>query len=222
MTLPSIFDLCQPRDDVVKGTIADSDYAANLANVLTKRAFGDYTDPATFFTNTYPTEGLKELLVNVCGRFPGKAKASPRYFGSIRLLAAVKTHGLIALVHAAAGMKGVSNISEFLDPALVPQSHVRVAAFDGENADPANGRPMGDGIRAHTPWGEIAYQLSGKAGYEIVRLSDEQRIAPGADTIRNCSAPNRCSSFSTSSANIFGVYKTWVAATSSPVSSKLC
>lgn len=38
MTLPSIFDLCKPRDDVAKGTIADSDYAANLANVLTGRA----------------------------------------------------------------------------------------------------------------------------------------------------------------------------------------
>ena len=95
-----------------------------------------------------------------------------------------KTHGLIALVHAAAGMKGVSNVAEFLDPTLVPQSKVRVAAFDGENADPANGRPMGDGVRAHTPWGEIAYQLAGKAGYEVVRRSDEQFMAPGADTLK--------------------------------------
>ncbi len=42
MTLPNIFDLCKPRDDVAKGTIADSDYAANLANVLTGRASRDY------------------------------------------------------------------------------------------------------------------------------------------------------------------------------------
>jgi predicted AAA+ superfamily ATPase len=75
MTLPTIFDLCLPRDDVVKGTIADSDYAANLANVLTGRASRDYTDPPTFFTNTYPTEGLKELLVNVCGRLSGKGES---------------------------------------------------------------------------------------------------------------------------------------------------
>ncbi|MEI2757099.1 MAG: DUF499 domain-containing protein [Chitinophagaceae bacterium] len=78
----------------------------------------------------------------------------------------------------------MTNVAEFLDPALVPNRPVRVAAFDGENADPANGRPMGEGVRAHTPWGEIAYQLAGKAGYEIVRRSDEQRIAPGADTIK--------------------------------------
>ena len=49
-------------------------------------------------------------------------------------------------------MKGVTNVAEFLDPTLVPNERVRVAAFDGENADPANGRPMGDGVRAHTPW----------------------------------------------------------------------
>jgi hypothetical protein len=183
MTLPTIFDLCQPRDDVMKGTIADSDYAANLANVLTGSASRDYTDPPTFFTNTYPTEGLKELLVNVCGRLSGKESVSA-IFRLDTSFGGGKTHGLIALVHAAAGMKSVSNISEFLDPALVPKRHVRVAAFDGENADPANGRPMGDGIRAHTPWGEIAYQLAGKPGFEIVRLSDEQRIAPGADTIK--------------------------------------
>lgn len=184
MSLPNIFDLCRPRDDVAKGTIADSDYAANLANVLTGRASRDYTDAPTFFTNTYPTEGLKELLVNACGRLSGRGESVSAVFRLDTSFGGGKTHGLIALVHAAAGMKGVSNIAEFLDPALVPTRPVRVAAFDGENADPANGRPMGEGIRAHTPWGEIAYQLAGKAGYEIVRRSDEQRIAPGADTIK--------------------------------------
>lgn len=184
MTLPNIFDLCKPRDDVAKGTIADSDYAANLANVLTGRASRDYTDAPTFFTNTYPTEGLKELLVNVCGRLSERGESVSAVFRLDTSFGGGKTHGLIALIHAAAGMKGVSNVSEFLDPALVPNRTVRVAAFDGENSDPANGRLMGDGVRAHTPWGEIAYQLVGKAGYDIVRQSDEQRIAPGADTIK--------------------------------------
>ena len=80
-------------------------------------------------------------------------------------------------------MKGASNVAEFVDPAIVPTGLVRIAAFDGENADAANGRPMGDGVRAFTPWGEIAYRLAGKTGYEIVRKSDQDRIAPGTDTI---------------------------------------
>src|SRR5690242_3352630 len=144
MALPSMFDLCQPREDVVKGTIADSDYAANLANVLTGRASRDYTDPATFFTNTYPTEGLKELLANVCGRLSGNGESVSAVFRLDTSFGGGKTHGLIALVHAAGGMTNVANISEFLDPTLVPKQTVRIAAFDGENSDPANGRPMGD------------------------------------------------------------------------------
>jgi hypothetical protein len=80
-------------------------------------------------------------------------------------------------------MKGVVNPIEFLDPALIPTSEVKVAAFDGENADPANGRRMGHDILAHTPWGELAYALAGPEGYERVRKSDEQGMAPGAETI---------------------------------------
>ncbi|MEQ1731000.1 MAG: DUF499 domain-containing protein, partial [Vicinamibacterales bacterium] len=77
------------------------------------------------------------------------------------------------------------NIAEFVDPAILPSGNVRVAAFDGENADPVNGRAMGDGVRAFTPWGELAYALAGKKGYESVLKSDEERRAPGAETVRD-------------------------------------
>lgn len=120
MTLPSIFDLCTPRDDVEKGTISDSDYAANLANVLTGSASRDYTDARTFFTNTYPTEGLKELLVNVCGRLSGRGESVSAVFRLDTSFGGGKTHGLIALVHAAAGMRDVSNVAEFLVLAHFP------------------------------------------------------------------------------------------------------
>lgn len=59
-----------------------------------------------------------------------------------------------------------------------------MAAFDGENADPINGHFLGDGIRAYTPWGELAYALGGVQGYELLRKSDEQKTAPGADTLK--------------------------------------
>lgn len=183
MALHSVFDLCQPRSDVVSGGLSESDYAASLASVLSGHASKDYSDAGTFFTNTFPTEGLKELLANVCGRLSGKGASTSAVFRLDTSFGGGKTHGLIALVHAASGMKGVSDISEFLSPNLLPSGRVRIAAFDGENCDPANGRPMGDGVRAFTPWGEIAYQLAGKAGYEIVRKSDEQPMAPGAQTI---------------------------------------
>ena len=63
-------------------------------------------------------------------------------------------------MHAARGMHGVADAAEFVEPALIPAGPVRIAAFDGENADPANGRAMGDGVLACTPWGEMAYAPS--------------------------------------------------------------
>ena len=59
-----------------------------------------------------------------------------------------------------------------------------IAAFDGENADPANGRRMDSEILAHTPWGEIAHALAGKEGYARVQQSDDHRITPGAEPLR--------------------------------------
>jgi hypothetical protein len=184
MSLPTIFDVCVPRDDVSNGSVTESDYAANLANVLNRIAPPDYADAPTFFTNTFPTEGLRELLANVCGRLSGRGDSVSSVFRLDTSYGGGKTHGLIALIHAANGMQGVTNTAEFLDPTLVPVGEVRVAAFDGENADPSNGRPMGDGVRAHTPWGEIAYQLAGLDGYRVVQRSDEDRVAPGADTLK--------------------------------------
>ncbi len=179
----TIFDTCEPRDDVRHGTIRESEFAADLARVLRKEAAKEYQDPALFFANTHPTEGLKALLTNVFRRLSGAGGEASAIFRLDTQYGGGKTHALIALAHVANGAAGVANIDEFVERALVPSTPVTVAAFDGENADPANGRDVGDGIRAFTPWGELAYALGGKAGYERVRASDEQRKAPGASTI---------------------------------------
>ena len=180
---PSIFDLCQPRPDVLAGRVADADFAADLASVIDGKASAEYSEPARFFANTYPTRGLRDLLANVCRRLSGVGGEAAAIFRLDTTYGGGKTHGLIALVHAASGMKGVADVGEFVEPDLLPAGGVRIAAFDGENADPANGRAMGDGILARTPWGEIACALAGPAGYERVRRSDEEGVAPGAATL---------------------------------------
>ena len=128
--------------------------------------------------------GLKNLLANVCRRLSGAGGEAAAIFRLDTSYGGGKTHGLIALVHAVSSGSDVATIGEFVDPPLLPGSPVRVAAFDGENADPANGCAMGDGVLARSPWGEIAFALAGKAGYERVRNSDEHGVAPGADTLR--------------------------------------
>lgn len=184
MSLPTVFDLCVPRDDVQRGSIAESDFAADLAQVLRGDAPPDYCDPARFFANTHPTHGLKTLLKAVCQRLTASSEQISPIFRLDTKYGGGKTHALIALVHAAHGMQGVAHVAEFLPPDLVPHETVRIAAFDGENADPYNGRAMGEGVRAYTPWGEIAYALAGRAGYERVQRSDEAGVAPGAETVR--------------------------------------
>ena len=184
MTVPTIFETCQPRPDVLQGSVTEADFAADLAQVITRKGSVEYLDPGRFFANTYPTRGLRNLLANVCRRLTGAGGEAAAIFRLDTSYGGGKTHGLIALCHAARGMESVSDAADFVDPSLLPGGPVRMAAFDGENADPANGRAMGDGILAYTPWGEIAYSLAGSDGYERVRNSDESRIAPGAETLR--------------------------------------
>ncbi len=57
--MKTIFDLCQPRKDVLSGHLTESDFAADLAQVIDQRAPDEYQKPEVFFANTHPTKGLK-------------------------------------------------------------------------------------------------------------------------------------------------------------------
>ena len=125
----------------------------------------------------------RDLLSNVCKRLNGCGGEVASIFRLDTSYGGGKSHGLIALCHVARSGRNLNEIDEFVDSALLPKEQVRVAAFDGENADPANGRKMEDGLLAYTPWGELAISIAGRDGYERIRRSDEQRVAPGADTL---------------------------------------
>ena len=163
----SLFEICTPRDDVLSGSVQEADFAADLAMVLRGEAPKVYGDAGTFFANTHPTSGLTRLIDNVCRKL-GARGGAPAVYRLDTQYGGGKTHALIALSHLAGGMKGVANVAEFVDPTLLPTTPVRIGAFDGENADPANGRVMKEGIRAFTPWGELAVALRGAEGYRAV------------------------------------------------------
>jgi hypothetical protein len=94
MTVPTVFETCQPREDVLSGTIAEADLA-DLAKVIRGTASDDYKIPARFFANTYPTAGLKNLLRNVLARKRGPWRsAGPRLF---RVRGAKKSKALLRL-----------------------------------------------------------------------------------------------------------------------------
>ncbi|MCP4699858.1 MAG: hypothetical protein GY862_23850, partial [Gammaproteobacteria bacterium] len=135
--MKTIFDICTPRKDVLKkGALAEADFAADLAQVLKGNAPEEYKNPAIFFSNTHPTHGLKELLHNVCARLSAHSRQIASIFRLDTQYGGGKTHALIALSHIAKRRFDGVNIAEFIDPALIPKDKVRIAAFDGENADP--------------------------------------------------------------------------------------
>ncbi len=193
MPLPTIFDLCTPRDDVLHGSISESDFAADLAQVLRSEGSQEYCDPEKFFAFTYPTAGLKNLLTQVCYRLTGDLRQLSSIFRLHTSFGGGKTHSLIALVHAVASARSVPNIADFIDPAILPVTSVRIAGLEGENIDPINGHSYPEHcIKAFTPWGELALALAGKAGYERIRQSDELGIPPGADTLRELIGNEPC------------------------------
>jgi hypothetical protein len=52
--------------------------------------------------------------------------------------------------------------------------------MDGRDLDPEAGiYHQESGITTYTLWGEIAYQIGGIEGYQLLRGSDENRVSPG-------------------------------------------
>jgi len=182
--LRSIFETCIPRDEVLGGNLSEDVFAAKLKQVVDGNAPLVYQDPNTFFVNTFPTNGLKTLISEVFGRLTGVDTGSP----VIRLETSFgggKTHDEIAIWHIARNGRLISGLDRFVDDiTIIPDRPIQVAAIACQDLDPVNGVLHEEsGIRVHTLWGEIAYQIGGVEGYSLLRGSDEQKVSPGTVVI---------------------------------------
>ncbi|MCA6573123.1 MAG: ATP-binding protein [Pseudanabaena sp. M57BS1SP1A06MG] len=182
--LRSIFETCVPRDEVLGGNLSEDVFAAKLKQVVDGNAPLVYQDPNTFFANTFPTNGLKTLISEVFGRLTGVDTGSP----VIRLETSFgggKTHDEIAIWHIARNGRQISGLDRFVDDiTIIPDRPIQVAAIACQDLDPVNGVLHEEsGVRVHTLWGEIAYQIGGVEGYSLLRGSDEQKVSPGTVVI---------------------------------------
>ncbi|HEY5528964.1 MAG TPA: Swt1 family HEPN domain-containing protein, partial [Thermoleophilia bacterium] len=96
-------EVLRPHDDVATGNFQASEFAADLYKVALGGATGDYADPRQFFSRTYLTEGLRDLIQRSLARLNGDPNASPvvnlqTNFGG------GKTHSMLVLWHLAAGL----------------------------------------------------------------------------------------------------------------------
>ena len=66
-----------PHADIRQGKFDASVFAADLGEVLAGRGAIDYRDAKTFFSKTYLTHGLTQLLIDVMRRLGGSGKGEP-------------------------------------------------------------------------------------------------------------------------------------------------
>jgi hypothetical protein len=166
-----------------------AEFAVNLDRVRDGKAPDDYKDPKQFFERTYLTKNLTALAAEVQRRFSGQRTETSAVFNMATQFGGGKTHALTLLYHlarngpAANEWSGVSKILAKAGLDSVPEAVTAVfvgTEFDSITGKGGNGEPL-----RKTPWGEIAFQLSGAQGFALVEEHDTQKIAPGGDVIRS-------------------------------------
>lgn len=173
-------EIVTPHRDVASGKYQQAEFAADLWQVYLGEAASEYQDPTEFFRRTFITEGLQKLLSNGVHRVGGEGgdpvvELQTNFGGG-------KTHSMLALYHLFSGtpVSELPSSEQVLkDAGCEVASNVNRAVVVGTKVSPGNPSKKDDGTVIRTIWGEIAWQLGGKAGYEMVRADDENATNPG-------------------------------------------
>ncbi|MFB9993405.1 DUF499 domain-containing protein [Deinococcus oregonensis] len=173
----------QPHADIRKGQFDENTFAAKLDDVVRDDGSAplEYRRADLFFKKTYLTKELTAVLADTLRRLAGTGGESVVQLRTP--FGGGKTHALIALYHLVkhhADIEDADRAAILKAANLTDVPRARVAVLVGTQLDP-NGRVMEDGTRLMTLWGEMAYQLGGLEGYEVLRAADESGIAPGKD-----------------------------------------
>lgn len=182
--LPSWCDVLQPHPDVASGQYNNAEFAADLYSVAVQRnAAKEYQDPVEFFRRTYLTDGLKELLCRAVDRVAGSASANP-VINLQTTFGGGKTHSMLAVWHLFSGRalhefpQGVQELLASEHPEVISRP-VRKAALVGNEIPPGTPAKKADGTVVNTLWGELAWQLGGAEGYDILAEADRSGTNPG-------------------------------------------
>lgn len=179
--LKAWFENCLPHYDIKNGVLDESLFAANLNEVVMGTAPEVYINPITFFDKTYITAGLRDISNRVVRALNGEATEN-RIISLQTGFGGGKTHTLISLYHIIRGGRHLlssPSCANIMQNGVMPEfDDAKVAVFTNNTTDVSQGRTTADGLTIHTLWGELAYQLCGRDGYERVRKNDEDLIAP--------------------------------------------
>lgn len=179
-TLKPWREVVSPHPDVASGNYQQAEFAADLWQVYLGSAAREYQDPAEFFRRTFMTESLRGLLVDAVKRLSGKGgdpviQLQTNFGGG-------KTHSMLALFHLVCGkdpteLFGVDSVLKEAGVKELPKA--RPVVLVGNKLHPGSESVKADGTVVRTIWGELAYQLGGKAAFERIRADDEKSTSPG-------------------------------------------
>ncbi|MDE0156012.1 MAG: Swt1 family HEPN domain-containing protein [Gammaproteobacteria bacterium] len=177
-------DVITPHEDVASGRYQQAEFAADLSQVHKGEGAAEYREPLEFFRRTYLTDSLKKLLVNAILRLNGQGgdpvvQLQTNFGGG-------KTHSMLALYHLFSGVKptdllGMDELMQDAGADKLPQA--KRVVLVGTRISPGKPDKKDDGVEVRTLWGELAWQLGGKAAWQLLDADDERATNPG-DTLR--------------------------------------
>ncbi len=173
-------EVVTPHPDVASGRYQQAEFAADLGQVYRGEGSDEYRNPTEFFRRTYITEGLRHLLTRALERLSGKGgdpvvELQTNFGGG-------KTHTLLALYHLFSGVPagGLVGIDPVLQAAGVTSAPAaKRAVLVGTAISPGQPQRKPDGTEVKTLWGELAWQLGGRDGYQLVAEADASATSPG-------------------------------------------
>ncbi len=185
--IPAWFNTVVPHYDIRNGSLDESVFAANLNEVALGTGQEVYVNPTMFFEKTYITVGLRDIVNRVITALNGEDTEN-RVISLQTGFGGGKTHSLISLYHIAKAGKDMmssSYASHILNNGVYPKyDNAKVAVFTNNTTDVAQGHALEDGTHIYTLWGELAYQLCGIEGYNMLKDNDAKRIAPTANLFK--------------------------------------
>jgi predicted AAA+ superfamily ATPase len=173
-------EVVTPHRDVASGRYQQAEFAADLWQVHLRQGSDEYRDPVEFYRRTYLTESLKGLLVGALRRLAGQGgdpvvQLQTNFGGG-------KTHSMLALYHLFSGIAptellGIDAVLRQAEIDRLPS--VQRVVLVGNKISPGNPMTKPDGTIVRTLWGELAWQLGGRAAFDRIRADDENATSPG-------------------------------------------
>lgn len=179
-------EVVTPHPDVASGRYQQAEFAADLGQVHRGEGSSEYRDPREFFSRTFITDGLRRLLTNAVRRLSGAGgdpvvELQTNFGGG-------KTHSMLALYHlfSEVPVSDLPGVEDVLTEAGIKRpSYVRRAVLVGTALSPAQPLRILSGGRAiHTLWGELAWQIGGEEGFDLVAAADSAGVSPGSEALR--------------------------------------